>query len=87
MKNAVQFYDIMRVRTNRRKELAGNIKENNIVQINQRYLKSYPHIFAAPEDEILDQGTLLSLRESDTEIPKNLFILLCLIDDVICNTS
>jgi predicted ATPase len=74
MKNAVQFYDIMRVRTNRRKELAGNIKENNIVQINKRYLKRYPHIFAAPEDETLDQSTLLSLRESDTEIPKNLFM-------------
>jgi predicted ATPase len=75
MKNAVQFYDIMRVRKNRRKELGLDIvTETDIVEINERYLKLNPHIFGAPEGEALEQDGLLSLRESDTEIPKNLFM-------------
>ena len=75
MKNSVQFYDIMRVRKNRRKELGLDIvTEADIVEINERYLKRYPHIFGAPEGEALEQDGLLSLRESDTEIPKNLFM-------------
>lgn len=75
MKNAVQFYDIMRVRKNRRKELGLDIvKEIDIVQINERYLKRYSHIFSAPEGEAREQDGLLSLRESDTAIPKNIFM-------------
>lgn len=74
MKNAVQFYDVMRTRQNRRKELAGDIKELDIVQINKRYLKRSPHIFSAPEGEALEQDGFLSLRESDTPTPSNLFM-------------
>lgn len=75
MKNAVQFYDIMRVRKNRRKELElDNVAETDIVDINKRYLKRYPHIFEAPEGEALEQDGFLFLRESDTNIPKNLFM-------------
>lgn len=74
MKNAVQFYDVMRTRQNRRKELAGDIKELDIVQINKRYLKRNPHIFSAPEGEALEQDGFLSLRESDTPTPSNLFM-------------
>jgi len=74
MKNAVQFFDVMRIRANRRKELAGDIKELDVVQINKRYLKRNPHIFSAPEGEVFEQDGFFSLRESDTRTPNNLFM-------------
>mgnify|MGYP005987779287 CR=1 FL=1 len=74
MKNAVQFFDVMRIRANHRKELAGDIKELDVVQINKRYLKRNPHIFSAPEGEAFEQDGLLSLRESDTRVPNSLFM-------------
>lgn len=74
MKNAVQFFDVMRVRQNRRRELASDINEAGIAQINMRFLKRYPHIFTAPQGEALDEDGYLSLGESDTDIPKNLFM-------------
>ncbi len=74
MKNAVQFFDVMRVRQNRRKALAGDIDEAGIAQINMRFLNRYPHIFTAPTEVALDEDGYLSLGESDTAIPKNLFM-------------
>jgi predicted ATPase len=74
MKNAVQFFDVMRIRANRRKELAGDVNELDVVQINKRYLQRNPHIFSAPEGEALEQDGFFSLRESDTRTPNHLFM-------------
>lgn len=72
MKNAVQFYDIMRVRGNRRKELAGDIDEEDVGKINQRYLQRNKHIFSIPKNQT--NSDLYTLNESDTSIPRNLFM-------------
>ncbi len=74
MKNAVQFYDIMRVRGNRRKELAGDVNEEDVSKINHRYLKRNKHIFSIPKSPPDDEHNLYSLNESDTPIPRNLFM-------------
>ena len=79
MKNAVQFYDIMRVRKNRRKLLEGDVKEHDVLEINKRYLKQYPHIFTVKDNSDVEEDSFLSLNEFDlgepvTEIPKNLFL-------------
>jgi predicted ATPase len=74
MKTAVQFYDVMRIRGNRRKELAGDIDEAGIANINQRYLQRNKHIFAAPKDYDEELNNLHLLKESDTLIPRNLFM-------------
>jgi predicted ATPase len=74
MKTAVQFYDVMRIRGNRRKELAGDIDEAGVASINQRYLQRNKHIFSAPKDYDEDLNNLHLLKESDTLIPRNLFM-------------
>jgi energy-coupling factor transporter ATP-binding protein EcfA2 len=74
MKTAVQFYDVMRIRGNRRKELAGDIDEAGIANINQRYLQRNKHIFSAPKDYDEELNNLHLLKESDTPIPRNLFM-------------
>lgn len=74
MKTAVQFYDVMRIRGNRRKELAGNIDETEVANINNRYLQRNKHIFSAPEDYEEERNNLHLLKESDTPIPRNLFM-------------
>ena len=73
MKTAVQFYDVMRIRGNRRKELAGEIDEAGVASINQRYLQRNKHIFSAPKDYD-ELNNLHLLKESDTPIPRNLFM-------------
>ncbi|WP_371194269.1 AAA family ATPase [Glaciecola sp. SC05] len=74
MKTAVQFFDVMRIRGNRRKELAGNVDETEVANINKRYLQRNKHIFSAPEDYDEDLNNLHLLKESDTPIPRNLFM-------------
>lgn len=70
MKNAVQFFDVMRVRYNRRKALSGNVDESGVSNINRHYLSRYPHIFSNPYDD----PEHLSLAESDTKIPDNIYL-------------
>ncbi|WP_089138817.1 AAA family ATPase [Vibrio rumoiensis] len=72
MKNAVQFYEIMRVRHRRRKALE-NVEGGALrAEINRSYLSRYPHIFSLrepdssfsdyffPEHEILESDTPIS---------------------------
>lgn len=74
MKTATQFYDVMRIRSNRRKELIGRIDEVEVANINKRYLKRNRHIFSEPENYDEELNNLYLLQESDTVIPKNLFM-------------
>lgn len=49
MKNAVQYFEVMRVRMRRRREISGEVGVGPLNDINRRYLRKYPHLFRAPE--------------------------------------
>ena len=73
MRNALQFFDVIRVRTNLKKELAQpKVDEQATLDINNRYLRRNPGIFA-PEGQAPESG-LFRLRETDTAAPRNLFL-------------
>lgn len=73
MRNALQYFDVIRVRANLKNELAQpKVDEKATLAINERYLKRNPGIFA-PEGQDPESG-LFRLRETDTAIPKNLFL-------------
>jgi len=73
MRNALQYFDVIRVRANLKKELAlPGVDERATLAINERYLRRNPGIFAA-EGEDPESG-LFRLRETDTAIPRNLFL-------------
>lgn len=73
MRNALQYFDVIRVRANLKKELAQpEVDEEATLAINERFLKRNPGIFAA-EGEDPESG-LFRLRETDTAIPRNLFL-------------
>lgn len=73
MRNSLQYFDVIRVRANLKKELARpKVDEQATLTINERYLKRNPGIFA-PEGQDPELG-LFRLRETDTAIPRNLFL-------------
>jgi predicted ATPase len=73
MRNALQYFDVIRVRANLRKELAQpNVDEEATLAINEHYLMRNPGIFAAEREH--PESGLFRLRETDTPIPRNLFI-------------
>lgn len=73
MRNALQYFDVIRVRANLKNELAQpEVDEEATLAINERYLKRNPGIFAA-EGKNPESG-LFRLRETDTAIPQNLFL-------------
>lgn len=73
MRNALQYFDVIRVRANLKNELAQpKVDEKATLAINERYLKRNPGIFE-PEGQDPELG-LFRLRETDTPIPKNLFL-------------
>ncbi|MEZ8819249.1 AAA family ATPase [Vibrio sp. 10N.247.310.23] len=57
MKNAVQYFDNMRIRLNRKKELNAKLNDAQISDINKRYLKRAPHLFE-PEDSYFESRYL-----------------------------
>lgn len=70
MRNALQYFDVIRVRSNLKKELAQpNVAEQATLTINERFLRRNPGIFAA-EGEGPESG-LFRLRETDTALPRN----------------
>lgn len=50
MKNALQYFEVMRVRMNRRKALQGVTAAGQLSDINKSYLKRHPHIFKRREE-------------------------------------
>lgn len=73
MRNALQYFDVIRVRTNRKKELAQpKVDERATLTINERYLRRNPGVFAAERNA--PESDLFKLRETDTAIPRNLFL-------------
>lgn len=73
MRNALQYFDVIRVRSNLKKELAQpNVAEQATLTINERFLRRNPGIFAAEGED--PESSLFRLRETDTAIPRNLFL-------------
>jgi len=73
MRNALQYFDVIRVRANLKNELAQpKVDEEATLAINERYLRRNRGIFA-PEGQDPESG-LFRLRETDTAIPRNFFL-------------
>lgn len=73
MKNALQFHDVIRVRSRLKQELGKpDVDEHKTIEINRKFLVRHPGIFS-PED---DGGSreLFRLREADTVAPRSLFL-------------
>ncbi|MCS0028220.1 AAA family ATPase [Vibrio alginolyticus] len=74
MKNAVQYFEVQRIRLRRRKELSGKLEDFQHAEINRQYLDKYPHIFSPTEGEAFDQDGYLALREADTPISRAIYL-------------
>ena len=73
MRNALQFHDVIRVRSRLKEELAQpHVDERATIEINRRYLTRHRGIFSAESDA--DGPELFRLREADTVAPKSLFL-------------
>ncbi|MET3480305.1 AAA family ATPase [Variovorax atrisoli] len=73
MKNALQFHDVIRVRSRLKEELARpHVDELATIEINQRYLARHRGIFNEERDA--DGPELFRLREADTVAPRSLFL-------------
>jgi predicted ATPase len=73
MRNALQYFDVMRTRSRRRVELAQpSVDAESYEQINIKYKKRFPGIFGAPTDSAMDDP--LRTLEADTPLPNSLFL-------------
>lgn len=73
MRNASQYFDVMRVRSRRRIELAQpNVDADDFEQINDKYRRRHPGIFGALSTNITESS--LYTQEADTPLPNSLFL-------------
>lgn len=73
MRNALQFHDVIRVRSRLKEELAQpNVDERRTVEINTRFLARHRGIFYAEDNP--NGPELFRLRETDTAAPRSLFL-------------
>ncbi len=73
MRNALQFHDVIRVRSRLKEELAQpHVDERATIEINRRYLARHRGIFSAESET--DGPELFRLREADTVAPRSLFL-------------
>ncbi|MBD8483637.1 AAA family ATPase [Pseudomonas coleopterorum] len=72
MRNALEYFDVIRVRSRRRIELAQpNVDADNFEQINDKYRRRFPGIFGAATS-VTDNP--LHTLEADTSLPNSLFL-------------
>lgn len=74
MKNSLQYFEIKRISAQRQKLLTESVDEEQVSEINKKFLKKYPHIFDNLYSEDYDQENYLSLREVNPQ-PSNLIYL------------
>jgi predicted ATPase len=73
MRNALQFHDVIRVRSRLKEELAQpNVDEPRTIEINRRFLARHHGIFYAEDGQ--NGPELFRLREADTVAPRSLFL-------------
>ncbi|WP_214347509.1 hypothetical protein [Pseudomonas congelans] len=72
MRNALEYFDVIRVRSRRRIELAQpDVDADDFEQINDKYRRRFPGIFGAPTN-VTDNP--LHTLEADTPLPNSLFL-------------
>ncbi len=74
MKNAVQYFEIQRLRLKHRKQMTGKLESRERAEINQSYLDKYPHIFSVSAADEFELGDGLSLKEASTPISKSVYL-------------
>ncbi|AYA67566.1 AAA family ATPase [Acinetobacter sp. WCHA55] len=74
MKNYLQYFEIKRISAQRQKQLTEHINEEQISEINQKFLKKYPHIFKNFYSEDYDQENYLSLREVNPQLSNLIYL-------------
>ncbi|PYF79900.1 putative AbiEii toxin of type IV toxin-antitoxin system [Marinomonas alcarazii] len=74
MKNAVQYFEIQRLRLKHRKQMSGKLESSERAKINQSYLDKYPHIFSTSAADEFEVGNSLSLKEAATPISKSVYL-------------
>ena len=74
MKNAVQQFEVRRISAKRQKEISADIDEKTRADINEYYVRKYPHIFCAPSDEAFEQGGYIDIIEVNS--PASNFVYL-----------
>ncbi|MGK5024861.1 AAA family ATPase [Janthinobacterium sp. RB2R34] len=73
MRNALQFHDVIRVRSRLKEELTKpDVDEPKTFEINRRFLARHRGIFYAEKDS--NGPELFRLREADTVAPRSLFL-------------
>ncbi|WP_285352519.1 AAA family ATPase [Pseudomonas sp. ME-P-057] len=73
MRNALQYFNVMRTRSRRRVDLAqSNVDADDYEQINLKYRRRFPGIFGAPSASAMDDP--LRTLEADTPLPNSLFL-------------
>ncbi|MEW5051310.1 AAA family ATPase [Serratia marcescens] len=63
MKNAVQYFEVRRISSQRHKMLSREINDEQLAKINKNYLKKYPHIFSPLSEGDFVPNYHLDLRE------------------------
>lgn len=63
MKNALQYFEVRRISSQRHKMLSREINDEQLAEINKNYLKKYPHIFSPLSDGHFVPNYHLDLRE------------------------
>lgn len=63
MKNAVQYFEVRRISSQRLKMLSREINDEQLAEINKKYLKKYPHIFDPLSEGDFVPNYHLNLRE------------------------
>lgn len=66
LKNAVQYFDVMTVRSNRRKQLSQKLEIKEKEELEQKFLNRFPGIFNSDNYD--------SIKEKDTLIPATVFL-------------
>ncbi len=77
MKNAVQYFEIQRIRLKYRKEFFRKFDQDLPLkreEVNTRYLKKYPYAFSDTDKTEIYQDNLTPLKESATPISKLIYL-------------
>lgn len=74
MKNAVQYFEVQRIRHKRRIGLTMDLEIDDVIEINRDYAKKHPHIFSPLTGMEFEQYGYQSLKESDTAISRHIYL-------------
>src|SRR5690606_5481778 len=67
MKNAVQQFEVRRISAKRQKEISADLDEQKRADLNEYYVRKYPHIFSAPSGEAFEQGGYIDIVEINSQ--------------------